>query len=193
MFQVISGYGRWSRNSRRLRNKAQFLTGIHKAVTEEEEGGDLRETRYLAAFCGSEFIRQCGVPGNNDAGCTDLSRMNSLPQVFHEPCGLFGEQARSHTIYVNQCTGNSTPSNRSSSSCLLWHWMALAITSRVRCGANFSMKSHMQPRRNVPRRKPILVMLDSNNSLASRTTRSLSSLASTAILATIPTPRPRRT
>ncbi len=29
------------------------------------------------------------------------------------------------------------------------------MTSRVRCGANFSMKSHMKPRRNVPRRKPI--------------------------------------
>ncbi|MNH45431.1 hypothetical protein D3C79_1078720 [compost metagenome] len=71
--------------------------------------------------------------------------------------------------------------------------MALAITSRVRCGANFSMKSHMKPRRKVPRRKPILVMLASNSSLASKATRSLSSLVSTAILATIPTPSPRRT
>ena len=59
--------------------------------------------------------------------------------------------------------------------------------------ANFSMKSHMKPRRKVPRRKPILVTLDSNNSLASSTTKSLSRLVSTAILATIPTPRPRRT
>src|SRR5450830_1305904 len=94
---------------------------------------------------------------------------------------------------TTQWTGSSTPSNISSSSCLLWHWIALAMTSRVRCGANFSMKSHMKPRRNVPRRKPILVTLDSNNSLASSTTKSLSSWVSTAILATIPTPRPRRT
>src|SRR3990167_95801 len=46
--------------------------------------------------------------------------------------------------------------NSSSSSERVWRSTASSTTVLVRWGANSSMKSYMNPRRKVPRRKPIL-------------------------------------